>query len=334
LAEVLTQDEIDALLAQLEGGTLDLSGPKPDKDKAKPQVRIYDFRRPDKFSRNQMRTLQMLYDHFARLVTSGLSARFRTPVKVTTASVDQITYEEFSGSLPNPGVIGVIAFSGLEGNAVLSISPDIAFPMLDRVFGGPGTSFESKRALTEIEQTVVTSIFRDLMGYLNEAWKSIVELGATLESVQTNPMFVQIVAPNEMTVVISLDIRVGDQLGTLSLCLPYLVVEPVLPKLTSKQWFAKMARGVGPDARRRLEQKLGTARVVLRVELGKTEITVGELLELTVGDVIELDQRVYEDLQVYVGQRVKFEGRPGRVGPRLALEISGLVEEGEDHTSE
>jgi flagellar motor switch protein FliM len=326
VSEILTQKEIDSLIASLSTG-----GVEPDEKKKEDRpVRIYDFRRPDKFSKDQIRTLQMLHDNFARLLTTTFSAHFRTMVQVNIASVDQLTYGEYVRALKNPAIVAIVSLAPLPGNAVLDISHSIAFPMIDRLFGGAGQTSESPRALTEIEVIVMERIFVQFLDTLKEAWKNIIELKPKLETIESNPLFAQVVGSAEMAVLITFSVKLGEAVGSINFCLPFLVIEPVLPKLSAQHWFSTSQRKVAQASPEVLKKRLEDAMIPVSVELGSTMISVRDLLGLQPGDVIQLDNPMTGDLRGYVGSRMKFKGRPGQIGRRMALSVTALIGGEED----
>ncbi|HPB83895.1 MAG TPA: flagellar motor switch protein FliM, partial [Spirochaetota bacterium] len=202
MTEILSQDEIDALLTAISTGEVDTTDYTATKEQRK--VKIYDFRRPDKFSKDQIRTLQMMHETFARLTTTALSAQLRALVSVHVASVDQLTYEEFIRSIPNPTTLAVVNMDPLKGSAVLEIDPSITFTIIDKLFGGRGEQTKISRELTDIEQSVMEGIIVRILGNLREAWSNVIDLRPRLGNIETNPQFAQIVPPNDMVVLITL----------------------------------------------------------------------------------------------------------------------------------
>ncbi|MCL5045844.1 MAG: flagellar motor switch protein FliM, partial [Actinobacteria bacterium] len=300
MAEILSQKEIDELIASLAApGSASVVSPKAREPRPaasagtaaegrERRVRVYDFRRPDKFSKEQLRTLSMIHDNFARLLTTVFSGHFRSMVSVSVASVDDLTYAEFIRSIANPSVLTVFSLPPLKGNAVMDINPSIAFPMIDRIFGGPGNKLDKARPLTEIEGVVMERLSRGFLESLAEAWHNIAEFKPQVEGIEANPLFTQVVPPNEIVVSVSLDTRIGDNQGTMTLCLPYMVIEPVLPKLSAHNWFASSQRDA-PTMSQGLQKRLAEARIPLTAYLGQARIKVRDLLALQRGDVIPLN---------------------------------------------
>jgi len=325
MTEILSQDEIDALLAAISTGEVESEEPKSGIDKRK--VKIYDFKRPDKFSKDQLRTLQMIHETFARLSTTSLSAQLRALVSVHVASVDQLTYEEFIRSIPNPTTLGIINMDPLKGSAIFEIDPSITFTIIDRLFGGEGQPMKTNRELTEIEQSVMESIIVRLLTNLREAWATVIDLRPRLSQIETNPQFAQIVPPTDMVVLTTFETKVGEVEGMMNFCIPYITIEPIVTKLSAQYWYSSIRKGASSENFEMIKERLNTVYLPVSVELGSTELPVRDILQLKVGDVIKLDTKVTADLKVKVVDRVKFTAKAGIVGVKKAVQITGIIEE-------
>ncbi|HOJ77420.1 MAG TPA: flagellar motor switch protein FliM [Bacillota bacterium] len=328
MAEVLSQSEIDSLLDALSSGSLKVEEVISDEKKKK--IKPYDFRRPNKFSKDQLRTLVMLHENLARLMTTSLSTYLRSMVRVQVASVDQLTYEEFTKSLPNPTVMNIISLKPLEGNFVFEFSPQLAFAIIDRLLGGAGSTIEKVRELTDIEQTVIKRVILKMLSNIKEAWQVVIDLDPNFESIELNPLFTQIIPPSDMIVLITLDVRIGETFGLMNICLPFMVLEPIISRLNAQFWFARTSKNATEKSIASLQSRLEQAMVRVTVELGRAGITVGELLNINVGDVIQLEQPVNKSLAVHIGNNVKFYASPGLSGSRMAVQINQVVYEGEE----
>ena len=329
MADVLSQNEIDELLSAISTGVVNAENIKQEQKQRK--IKLYDFKRPDKFSKDQIRTLYMLHENFARLLNTYLSAHLRTMVQVSVASVDQLTYEEFIRSMPNPSVISIFEMRPLSGNALMEINPAIVFSIIDRLFGGVGTPPAKPRELTDIEQSIVARLVNKALESLSEAWRQVVNVEPRLEVIESNPQFTQIVPPNDMVVIITLQTRIAQTEGFINLCIPYLVLEPIMPKLTTSFWVASsIARAGSKTNVTQMQKKLERTLVPLTVELGRINVTVAEMLDLTIGDVVRLDARVNEELPVIIEQHQKFKCKPGSSNNRIAVQITQVVAEEED----
>lgn len=292
-------------------------------------VRLYDFRRPDKFSKEQLRTLVTLHENFCRSATTALAAALRTAVQLETVSADQCPFAQFLSDLHDPTVLGILSLPPFAGNALLEISPEVAFPMLDRLLGGPGSGVVRGRALTDIEAAVMRRVFNALTESLVEPWRNVAEVRPRLESLETNPLFAQFISPTEVVAYLTFSLRVGTAQGELRLCLPYTMLEPYLPQLSARYWLLRERRNQDAAAAEKIAHELGEVRLVLSAELGQARVTVGELIDLEVGDVIQLDAPREAPVQILVAGRPKFRGRPGRAGRRLAVQVTEVLDEGE-----
>ncbi len=329
MSEILSQDEIDALLSALSTGE---SAHKPSgkSDESHKKIRVYDFRRPNKFSKEQIHTLQAIHDNYARLLASYLSARLRTHVQMSVHSVEQLTYEEFIQSLPNQTIINIFQMDPLEGNAVLEINSIIGFTIIDRLFGGTGQAPEKIRDLTDIEKAVIEPEVIRTLQILKEAWGNIITFKPKLEVIEMNPLFTQIVSPAEMVVLICFRTQVGEVEGLINLCIPFIVLEPIISKLSAHFWFAGTAKEVTSESIQKIKSRLEKATVNLSAVLGTASIRVKELLELQVGDVIMLESKVDQPVEIVVSSKKKFLARPGTSGSRTAVQIVSVVKEGDE----
>lgn len=328
-ADVLSQAEIDQLLSALSTGVVSAEEMKDEENQKK--IKVYDFKRPDKFSKDQIRTLYMLHENFARLLNTYLSTHLRSMVNVNVASVDQLTYEEFVRSLSNPSVIGVLNMTPLKGNVVFEMNPNISFVIIDRLFGGVGESFSRIRPLTDIEEVIIRRVFSKALENFKEAWHNVVDISPNLETIETNPQFTQIVPPNDMVVIITLQVKIGDVEGLMNICIPYLVLEPIMSKLTTTYWVASsVAKEDHPEQVELLQQKIRKTYVPVIVEMGRIDVTVQEFLNLAVGDVLQLDAKVGDELSLIVGRKPKFWCRPGISGKKVAVQVSRVNTEGDD----
>ena len=325
--EVLSQDEIDQLLTAISSGDSDTDDFKPVSDTRK--IKIYDFKRPDKFSKEQLRTVSNMHETFARLTTTSLSAQLRSLVHVHVASVDQLTYEEFIRSIPTPTTLAVVNMDPLKGNAVLEIDPTITFCMIDRLFGGRGSTTGNKnRDLTDIEQSVMEGIIVRILANMREAWTQVIDLRPRLGQIETNPQFAQIVPPSEMVVLVTLEMKVGEEEGMMNFCIPYLTIEPIISKLSSQFWFSSVRRSSTTQYLGTLKEKLSSVEMDVVAEVGSIDLPIREVLSLRVGDVVRLSNiRVGDPLTLSVGSRKKFYCQPGVVGKKMAVQVTGKLED-------
>ena len=324
--EVLSQDEIDQLLTAISSGDTDTDDYKPVNSAKK--IKMYDFKRPDKFSKEQLRTVSIMHETFARLTTTSLSAQLRSFVTVHVASVEQITYEEFIRSIPNPTTLAVINMDPLKGNAVLEIDPAITFCMIDRLFGGRGlTSGNKNRDLTDIEQEVMEGVIVRILANIREAWTQVIDLRPRFAQIETNPQFAHIVPPTEMVVLITLETKVGEEEGMMNFCIPYLVLEPIVSKLSSQYWFSSVRKNSTTQYLETIKQQLTSVDMDVVADFGSINLPIRDVLSLRVGDVIRLSNiKVGDPLSLSVGNEKKFYCQPGVVGKKMAVQITGKVE--------
>ena len=326
--DVLSQSEIDKLLSALSDGSVSAEEVKADEEQKK--VKTYDFKRPDKFSKDQIRTLFMLHESFSRLLNTYLSTHLRTMVNVEVASVEQLTYQEFVQSLANPSVISILAVPPLKGNIIMEVNTEIAFAFIDRVFGGEGKSGIKTRVLTEIEEAVMRRFVDKATSHLKEAWANVVEFYPSLEATESNPQFTQIVPPSDMVVIVTIQMKVGEVEGMMNICIPYLVLEPVMSKLTTTFWVAaSVSKDDDPEQVKILQKKIERTKVPFLVEMGDINITINEFLTLGFGDVLQLDTKVDDELKCRIGRKAKFFCRPGTSGRKMAVQITRILNEDE-----
>jgi flagellar motor switch protein FliM len=324
--EVLSQDEIDQLLTAISTGEIETESVSQTQEQRK--IKIYDFKRPDKFSKEQIRTVSIMHETFARLTTTAMSAQLRSLVNVHVASVDQLTYEEFIRSIPNPTTLGIINMDPLKGSAVLEIDPAITFSIIDRLFGGKGEGTKVNRDLSDIEQSVMENIIVRILGNLREAWSQVIDLRPRLGQIETNPQFAQIVPPTEMVVLVTLETKVGEVEGMMNFCIPYLTIEPIISKLSAQYMYSSVRSGGTTENLNILKERLSMIGITVSAEIGNMNLTVRDLLSLQRGDVIRLaNVRTGDPMVLKIGNREKFMCRPGVVGNKLAVQITEKLEE-------
>lgn len=322
--EILSQHEIDALLSALTSGEMDAEELKKEEEEKK--VRVYDFKRALRFSKDQIRSIYRIHENYARLLTTFFSAQLRTYVNISVASVDQLPYEEFIRSIPNMTILNVYSLSPLEGRIILEVNPNIAYAMMDRQLGGQGSGDYSVDNLTEIETLLISQLFEKSSPNLKEAWSSIVDIDPVLEEFEINPQFLQLVSPNETVVVVSLNTKIGEVSGMMNICIPHIVLEPIIPKLTAHYWMQTGAKERDPETYAKLTTLVQDVNVSATVILGRTVITLQQLLNLKPGDVITLDQSINESLTLEVNNEPKMYVQVGRRNKKLAVQVLEAIE--------
>ncbi len=324
MAKILSQQEIDALLSSVAaaGGTQlppdDVSGQSEIARKAV----AYDFRHPNRVSKDQMRTLESLHSNFAGHLGSALSGFTRSVVDIDLLSVDQITYSEFIMSLASPSCTYVFSISPLEGAGIIDFNPSVVFAFVDRMFGGTGKSLNTERELTGIEKSVMSKIIGRAFRELERAWQHIMTLHIAQTNFESNPQFIQIVPPGETVIIISLQIKMQASSGIMTICYPYLTLEDIVDKLSAQNWIDKNKKSMSEEENRQNTKRLMPIIAPIRVVLGGATVSIRDLLNIKVGDVIRLDQSAESDINLIVGDKIKFQGKPGLVGHQLAIKIN------------
>lgn len=326
MVDVLSQNEIDALLAALSSGEMDAEELK--KEETQKKVRAYDFKRATRFSKDHLRSLTRIHENFARLLTTYFSTQLRTFVQISVVQVEQLPYDEFIRSIPKMTILNIFEAEPLEGRMVLEVHPNVAFAMLDRLLGGSGISPSKINALTEIETIIMERIFSRALDTLQEAWKTVVDLYPRLEALETNPQFMQIASANDTIALISLSTKIGDTTGMINLCIPHVVIEPIMPRLSVHHMFVTHKKNKSTEEADALHSRVTKAQLPIIAQLGHSEISVKEFLNLAVGDVIPLVKPVEEGLQILVGEKLKYIGSPGTLKGKVAVQISEIVNEG------
>ena len=306
--EVMSQNEIDSLLQAISSGDDKIASIQETEEKP---LKKYDFRRPDKFSKDQMRAIQMIHESFSRSLTTTLSTMVRSMVSVEVVAVDQLAYDEFIHSLVQPTVIGILEMYPLSGNAIFELNSHLTFTIIDRLLGGKGEPIRKPRDLTDIERTVVERVMMKMLEHLEESWSTVVDIRFRFETMESNPFFVQVCPASDMVLLVTMKIQVGEIQGIMNFCIPYFVIEPLIDKLSSQQWFSSTARKSSEGVQEALTRRLNEVSVPLALELGHSVVTLGDVIQMQAGDVIRLDGTVKDELGLRVGNRVKFHCTPG-----------------------
>ena len=328
LADVLDQSEVDALLAAVDSGQVapdPATAPSTVYGGRGPQgdVSLYDFKRPERVSKDQMRALEALHEGFGRNFGAALSGYLRTIIEVSVAHIEQLTYSEFIHSLPNPTCFNLLKAEQLDGQLCLEISPLIIYPIIDRLLGGSNADlFIPQRPLTQIEQRLVQRITDRATHHLSEAWSNLTPVTFSVQDFESNPRLVQIVPPNETVVVIGFELKMGNRTGTMSLCIPYNVIEPIMGVLAAQNWFSSQRTGGQDDHLRKLTKNVSNAPVEARVFLAQTTMTFDDLLSLQVGDVITTEKDCARDVLLQVEGKNKFLAQLGQYRGNRAVRIT------------
>ncbi len=324
--DILSQSEIDSLIKALSSGRITETEKEDEKVE---EYRNYDFRRPSKFSKEQIRTLQFLHDNYARSLTNFLAAYLRVPVQVQLASVSQVTYEEFVFSLPVPTLVTVFKMSEEMGSSLLETNPSFVFPIIDIVFGGSGQVPKYFREFTDIEITVMKQINSHLLDNLRYTWEDVAALVPRVETMDINPQFNQMFASTETVILLTFTTQIKENEGLINLCFPYITLEKIIPRLTSQYWFKQATRKSSRLNEKIVLEQVGEIEVELSAVLGRTLVTLDDFLQFREGDIIQLSQSEGDDLDVLVENQPLFKGQPGAVGQHLAVQITEWMDKEE-----
>lgn len=327
MGDVLSQDEIDNLLKALSTGEIDADEMKEDAGKS---VKEYDFKRPAKFSKEHLRTLEIIFEHYGRLVSTNLPVYLRKSCQVSVVNSEALTFSEFTNSLANPVILGIVNFQPLNGNIMVELGSNLGFAMVDRLLGGQGDALDKSREFSEIEMSLVEKMMAVCISLLREPWKNVLDLNPVLERVETNPQFAQIIAPTEMIAIVTLNIKIGDVEGLMNVCLPYFTLESIMDKLNTKFWFSTMQDSSEEDYTEHMQDMIQHVSVPIIAKLGDSTITVTDFVNLQIGDVIRLSSKVDEEMDIFVGNIRKFKALPGATKKLYAVRVTEVIREEEE----
>jgi flagellar motor switch protein FliM len=325
MSDVLSQSEIDNLLAALSSGEVDAEEMK--KEGEKQSVKDYDFARPSKFSKEHLRTLEIIFEHYGRLLSTNLPVFLRKNIQVEVMNSEAVTYMEFSNALSNPVLLGIIDFAPLKGNIIMEMATKIGYTIVDRMLGGEGEPLEKVRDFSEIEMIIIERVMNSCVELLREPWLNVLDVMPRLERIETNSQFAQIISPSEMIAIVTINIKIGDVEGLINVCLPYLTLEPVMDKLNTKFWYSSQQDVAEESFSEDIEKLISKAAVPVTAVLGNSSINVSDFAALQIGDIIRLDRKVDDELEVYVGDIKKFTALPGSSGKNYAVRVTTILRE-------
>ena len=324
MGDTLSQEEIDKLLKAFNDGDLNADDFNDNKEK---QVKNYDFARPSKFSKDHLRTLEIIFENYGRLLSTNLPAYLRKNVQVEVVNAEANTYSEFANALSNPVLLGVVNFSPLEGNIIVELSANLGFTIVDRMLGGGGAPLERNRDFTEIELIILERILEVCTNLLVDPWESVVSIEPRLERIETNSQFAQFISPGEMTAIITMSVKIGSVEGLMNICIPYSCVEPVIDKLNTKYWYSSMKESDSGAYQEVIEDIIDYAKIPVKAMLGRSSISVNDYINIQIGDIIKLDTKVNDELEVYVGNIKKFTALPGATSDSYAVRVTSVIRE-------
>lgn len=324
MGDVLSQSEIDNLLSALNSGEFDPADSEKEDEK---QVKDYNFARPSKFSKDHLRTLVFIFEHYARLLSTHLPIYLRRNVQVEVMHAEAATFQEFSNSLSNPVLLGVVNFAPLEGTIIVEMASSLGYTIVDLMLGGSGVPLDKPREFTEIELSIIQRIMMVCTNLLIEPWANVQKINPTLERIETNSQFAQFVSPNEMTSIVTMNIKVGDVEEVMNICIPYAVVEPVIDKINTKYWYSTSEIKDDDRYRNFIEDNIHKAKIPVRAIMGRSAISVNDFIHLQPGDIIKINTKIEDELDVYVGNIKKFSALPGAYEDAYAVKIKSVYRE-------
>lgn len=324
MGDTLSQEEIDNLLKAFNDGDLNADDFSDTKEK---QVKNYDFARPSKFSKDHLRTLEIIFENYGRLLSTNLPAYLRKNVQVEVVNAEANTYSEFANALSNPVILGVVNFAPLEGNIIIELSANLGFTIVDRMLGGGGAPLERNRDFTEIELIILERVLEVCTNLLVDPWESVVSIEPRLERIETNSQFAQFISPGEMTAIITMSVKIGSVEGLMNICIPYSCVEPVIDKLNTKYWYSSMKESDSGAYQEVIGDIIDYAKIPVKAMLGRSTISVNDYINIQIGDIIKLDTKVNDELEVYVGNIKKFTALPGATSDSYAVRVTSVIRE-------
>ncbi len=326
MAETLSQSEIDALLSALSSGDLEPSDIEKDEENVK--IKNYDFKRPQKFSKDVIRAVEVIHDNYARIVSNYLTAQLRSNVKVKIESVEQITYEEFIHSIPSTTVLNLFRMPPLDGQIILETNEEFVLRIFDVLAGGSGDKKPKFKELTDIEKNIIKHVNQEMISKLKLAWEDVMKVEPILDSIETNPALNQILAPNEPVALVTFSVDMFDTSLLINICIPYLSIEKVLDNLVIKNWFSTADNEQGEEVKANINKTIKNVDVAMKAVLGETKISVNDFLNLFTGDIVTLDRSYDSTVDIYVEDELLFKAKPGLKGKNKAVQIIEYIDKG------
>ncbi len=330
MADILSQEDIDSLLSSLgddNSGDINVKSDSNfadltnlDKYDLKKSVSLYDFRRPDRVSKDQLRMLQNVHENYIRAFSTTLTSMLRSLVEIELLSVDQLTYQEFIMSIPNPSVLHTFSLEPLQGLAILEMNLELVYIIIEKLFGGPGKSSMVSRELSSIETGMLQTLVKKALESYRDIWEHIIKFDVDIVSYESNPQFVQIIPSSEIVILVTFEVRLQNETsGMMSICLPYMLLEPVISQLSVQNWVSK--KTISENFSKELLESISDRKLTLDVELGRQSLTIKDFLQLQNGDIITLDHKKTDDSNITVNNDIKYHGKLGTIGANRAVEI-------------
>ncbi|MBN2008081.1 flagellar motor switch protein FliM [candidate division KSB1 bacterium] len=318
MSKILSQDEVNALIKDIHVDK------DPEKANEKKNVNLYDFKHPDRISKDQLRVLKTIHTNFAKTFGTFLSTKLRSTVDLNVLSVDQLTYSEFTITMASPSCIYVIYSAVGDGSFVIEFAPELVFYIIDRLLGGRGEIIDEVREITIIEENVLKKIVQQAIIQLNDSWQQIASLEPRMASFETNPQFVQIAPASEPSVVISFSVKIQNFNSLITLCFPYFVLEPIMAQLSIQSWISNKQKELRPEDMKIMEDKVMNTTVEMCARLSTNSIKLGDIMSLSEGDVLVFDKSINDKFEILLAGKTKFYGKPGIVGKKVAVKITDI----------
>ena len=323
MANVLSQSEINELLNALATGQDTVIENVPEDDPR--EVKTYDFRTADKFSKEQMRTLHFIYDNYVGRLSTYLSGMLRVICEVEVVSIEEQSFSELSNSMPSPVIVSIASMPPLQGSVLYEITPAIAYEIISRILGGTGQVYNADKAFTEIELSIMERIIRKMLSLMNEAWEKFNKINATLERIETSSQYAQIVSSNEPIAIITMNVKIGDVSDIINLCIPHVAIQPVAKKLVMKTWYSERHTSTRTVSEKDMEKSLSNVYLNLYAVFDDTQATAREIVGTDVGDVIRIDHNINKKITVKVEHIPKFKGYIGMHGKNYAVQVTDIL---------
>lgn len=322
MGDALSQDEIDMLLKALSTGEYDADA----EEKNEQKVVDYDFHRPTKFSKEHLRTLEIIFENYGRLMASSLPLYLRKSVSADVMNSEAVIYSEFSNALSNPVLLGVVSMAPLKGNIIIEWANNLGYTLVDRMLGGYGAPLEKQRDFTEIERAIINKVFKAMVDLLKEPWKNVVDIEPKLDRIETNSQFAQIIAPGDMIAIVTMNLTIGDVEGLVNICLPFVTLEEIMDRLNTKYWYSTTQEHDG-TYEAVVEHLISKAEIPVTAVLGKSTISVNDFVNMQKGDIIRINTKINDELDVYTGKIRKFKALPGSTSENYAVRVTSIIRE-------
>lgn len=323
MSNILSQNEIDELLQALTSGKE--TAVNPEEEDQSQEIKAYDFRTANKFSKDQIRTLHFIYDNYASRLSTYLSGTLRTVCEVEVISIEEQSFSEFSNSMPSPAIVAIFAMSPLQGSLLLEVSPIVSYEIFSRLLGGTGQYYDTDKAFTEIELSIMELTVRDMLALMNEAWEKINKVNTIFDRIETSAQYAQIVSANEPIVIITMNVKIDNVSDIINLCIPHVGTQPIAEQLVRKTWYMQNNGMTSKSEQVKVGKGLSDIYLNLHAVFNDTQATVQDIVNTQVGDVIRIDHDINEEITVKVEHIPKFKGFIGMHSANYAVQVSEIL---------